>query len=104
MSIIKKQQQIKNIINLNLELFAAKSAGSNTQNNRDSPGKRLGCKKSHGQIVKPGQIIMRQRGMKFGIGNNVFAGKDHTIHAKTAGKVFFFHLHKKTFVSVKSNI
>ena len=87
---------------MNLELFAAKSAGSNTQNNRDSAGRRLGCKKTHGQIVKPGQILIRQVGQKFGLGKNVFMGKDFTIHAGINGKVFFFSLHKKTFVSVKS--
>jgi large subunit ribosomal protein L27 len=69
--------------------MAHKKAGGSTRNGRDSAGRRLGVKKFGGELVIPGNIIIRQRGTKFHPGNNVSIGKDHTIFALTEGKVSF---------------
>jgi large subunit ribosomal protein L27 len=69
--------------------MAHKKAGGSTRNGRDSNAKRLGVKKFGGQIVTGGNIIVRQRGTKFHPGANVGIGKDHTIFAKTTGRVLF---------------
>ena len=66
-----------------------KKAGGSTANGRDSQAKRLGIKIFGGQVVKAGNIIVRQRGNKFLAGANVGTGKDHTLFALTAGKVHF---------------
>jgi large subunit ribosomal protein L27 len=81
--------------------MATKKAGGSSKNGRDSCGKRLGLKKSGGQKVVPGNIIVRQRGTKFYPGNNVAMGKDHTLFALIIG-VVKFHLGKKSrmYVSV----
>ena len=76
-----------------------KSCGS-TSNGRDTEGRRLGLKKSGGQAVIAGNIIIRQRGTKYHPGENVGLGKDHTIFALTEGKVAFRKSGDKTFVSV----
>ncbi len=65
-------------------------------------GKRLGLKKSGGQVVKPGNIILRQRGAKYKAGQNVGMGKDHTIFALVAGSVAFSKKMGRTVVSVLS--
>ena len=69
--------------------MAHKKAGGSTRNGRDSNAKRLGVKKYGGQVVTGGNIIVRQRGTQFHPGSNVGIGKDHTIFAKTAGRVLF---------------
>ena len=69
--------------------MAHKKAGGSTRNGRDSAGRRLGVKKFGGELVIPGNIIVRQRGTKFHPGNNVSIGKDHTIFALKEGKVSF---------------
>ncbi len=69
--------------------MAHKKAGGSTQNIRDSQPKYLGVKKFGGEAVKAGNIILRQKGMKFEPGENVYAGKDFTIHAAVDGKVKF---------------
>jgi large subunit ribosomal protein L27 len=69
--------------------MAHKKGGSSTSNGRDSAGRRLGVKKSGGQKVIPGNIIIRQRGTAVHPGTNVGIGKDHTIFAKIAGVVKF---------------
>lgn len=69
--------------------MAHKKAGSASSNGRDSAGRRLGIKKGGGQFVIPGNIIIRQRGTSVHPGRNVGMGKDHTIFAKTAGRVEF---------------
>ena len=56
---------------------------------RDSEAKRLGVKRSDGQFVLAGNIIVRQRGTKIHPGENVGIGKDHTLFALTTGKVKF---------------
>lgn len=67
-----------------------KAAGSKTNKN-DSAGRRLGPKAYEGHFVKPGQIIMRQRGTKIHPGENVDIGKDHTIFAIEPGYVRFYY-------------
>ncbi len=81
--------------------MAHKKAGGSSNNGRDSAGRRLGVKKSGGQAVIPGNIILRQRGTKFYPGDNVGMGKDHTLFAKSEGRVTFTtKRNKRTFVSV----
>ena len=67
--------------------MAHKKAGGSSRNGRDSQSKRLGVKKFGGEVVVPGNIIVRQRGTKWHVGQNVGLGKDHTIFALTAGNV-----------------
>lgn len=69
--------------------MAHKKGGGATQKNRDSAGKRLGVKLFGGQKVKPGNIIVRQRGTKFYAGSGTMLGKDHTIFAVREGIVSF---------------
>ena len=81
--------------------MAHKKAGGSSRNGRDSAGRRLGVKLYAGQVIKPGQIIIRQRGTKFYPGINVGMGKDHTIFATVDGAVTFHKgLKKRTFISV----
>lgn len=74
--------------------MAHKKAGGSTRNGRDSQPKMLGVKRYGGQLVKSGEIIVRQRGTKFHPGNNVGLGKDFTIFAKIAGIVTFEYKNK----------
>lgn len=69
--------------------MAHKKAGGSTRNGRDSESKRLGVKRFGGQMVKAGNIIVRQRGTKFHPGTNVGIGKDHTLFATADGAVSF---------------
>ena len=80
--------------------MATKKAGGSSRNGRDSAGRRLGVKKYGGQVVIPGNIIVRQRGTKFHPGSNVGMGKDHTIFATLNGKVAFKKTRTRTFISV----
>ncbi len=63
-------------------------------NGRDSRPKYLGVKVFEGQFVKPGQIILKQRGTKFLAGKNTYMSKDFTIHSKIEGKVNFRFISK----------
>tara|TARA_E500000331_G_C17091497_1_gene641298 strand:- start:579 stop:833 length:255 start_codon:yes stop_codon:yes gene_type:complete len=69
--------------------MATKKAGGTTKNGRDSAGRRLGVKKYGEHLVKPGNIIIRQRGTKIHPGSNVGMGKDHSIFSLISGKVKF---------------
>ena len=69
--------------------MAHKKAGGSTRNGRDSEGRRLGLKKSGGQSVIAGNIIVRQRGTVYRAGDNVGMGKDHTLFATADGVVVF---------------
>jgi len=82
--------------------MAHKKAGGSSRNGRDSAGRRLGVKKSGGQAVSPGNIIIRQRGTKMWPGDGVGMGKDHTIFATVEGRVSFRKgLKGRTFISVQ---
>ena len=69
--------------------MAHKKGAGSTKNGRDSNAKRLGVKKFGGENVKAGNILIRQRGMKFKPGINVGCGKDFTLFALTNGAVKF---------------
>ena len=69
--------------------MAHKKAGGSSRNGRDSAGRRLGVKKFGGELVIPGNIIIRQRGTKVYPGENVGMGKDHTLFALVEGHVKF---------------
>ena len=69
--------------------MAHKKGGGSTRNGRDSESKRLGVKVYGGEVVVPGNIIVRQRGTEFHAGDNVGMGKDHTLFAVAEGKVLF---------------
>ena len=69
--------------------MAHKKAGGSSRNGRDSNSKRLGVKAFGDEFVRAGSIILRQRGTKMHPGENVGMGKDHTLFAKTDGKVNF---------------
>ena len=69
--------------------MAHKKGVGSSRNGRDSESKRLGVKRSDGQFVRSGTIVVRQRGTQFWVGQNVGIGKDHTIYAKIDGVVCF---------------
>ena len=81
--------------------MAHKKAGGSSRNGRDSAGRRLGVKKFGGQLVIPGNIIIRQRGTKFHPGRNVGIGRDHTLFALVEGHVAFKSAAGRTYVSVQ---
>ena len=69
--------------------MAHKKGASSSRNGRDSNAQRLGVKRFGGQVVKSGEIIVRQRGTHFHPGLNVGRGGDDTLFALTAGAVEF---------------
>lgn len=77
--------------------MASKKAGGSTKNGRDSQSKRLGVKRFGGEEVLPGTIIIRQRGTRFHVGNNVKIGRDHTIYSVIEGLVKFERFSKERF-------
>lgn len=84
--------------------MAHKKAGGSSRNGRDSAGRRLGLKKSDGQEVSPGNILVRQRGTKFFAGHNVGMGRDHTLFALSKGRVKFFGRENKKYISIQESI
>lgn len=89
--------------------MAHKLAQGSTRNGRDSQAKRLGVKRSDGQTVRTGEIIIRQRGTRFHAGKGVGIGKDYTVFALNNGVVKFLKkkatnfagaLKLRTYVSV----
>ena len=69
--------------------MAHKKGAGSTKNGRDSNAKRLGVKRFGGETVRAGNILVRQKGMKFKPGLNVGCGKDFTLFAITNGTVKF---------------
>lgn len=69
--------------------MAHKKAGGSSRNGRDSAGRRLGVKLFGGQDVNAGSIIVTQRGTKMIPGDNVYAGRQHSLHAAVTGRVKF---------------
>ncbi len=69
--------------------MAHKKGQGSTSNGRDSIGKRLGVKRYAGQVVKAGEIIVRQRGTSIHPGENVGLGNDYTLFSKVPGVVKF---------------
>lgn len=74
--------------------MAHKKAGGSTKNGRDSNGQRRGVKRYGGQVVKAGNILVRQCGSKIHAGRNVGVGKDWTIFAMIDGVVAYERLGK----------
>jgi len=82
--------------------MAHKKGVGSSKNGRDSHAKRLGVKVFGGQAVRAGNIIVRQRGTAHNPGENVYASKDHTLHAKVDGVVKFVKkANNKSYVSVE---
>lgn len=77
------------LLKLNLQLFAHKKGVGSSKNGRDSNSKRLGVKRTDGQFVLAGNILVRQRGTKLHPGLNVGIGSDDTLFAMVSGKVKF---------------
>lgn len=91
--------------------MAHTKAKGSTKLGRDSHSQRLGVKLFGGEKVRPGMVIVRQRGSKWYAGDGVKMGRDDTIYALKTGAVHFTkrlvrqftgHLARKTFVNVKS--
>ena len=81
--------------------MAHKKGVGSSKNGRESESKRLGVKIFGGQLAKAGNIIVRQRGTVHNPGENVYLGKDHTLHAKDDGVVKFIKKKdNKSFVSI----
>lgn len=74
--------------------MAHKKAGGSSRNGRDSQGQRLGVKIYGGEVVKPGNIIVRQRGTRIHPGLNIGVGRDWTLYALIPGTVKFDRLDK----------
>ncbi len=80
--------------------MAHKKAGGSSRNGRDSQGKRRGIKRGDGQLVRAGNIIVRQLGTKIHPGKGVGMGRDYTIYALIDGKVVFETARGRRRVSV----
>jgi len=82
--------------------MAHKKAGGSTRNGRDSNPSYLGVKRYGGQLVKAGNILVRQRGTKIHPGTHVGRGKDDTLFAKISGIVTFYIYgpHQRKYVSI----
>jgi len=80
--------------------MAHKKGAGSSKNGRDSNPKMLGVKRFGGQVVKSGEIIVRQRGTKFHPGENVGLGRDHTLFALVQGAVAFLERRGKKFVTI----
>lgn len=83
--------------------MAHKKAGGSTRNGRDSEGRRLGVKKYGGEVVLPGNILVRQRGTRMFPGAGVGIGRDHTLFALVGGRVSFSRRNNRHFVNVTSS-
>lgn len=77
------------MLRLNIQLFAHKKGMGSTKNGRDSESKRLGVKRADGQVVRAGNILVKQRGTHIHAGENVGCGSDYTLFALIDGKVSF---------------
>ena len=75
--------------------MAHKKAGGSSRNGRDSPGQRLGVKRFAGQLVRAGNIIVRQKGTAIHPGENVGLGRDYTLFATIDGYVKFERMDRK---------
>ena len=84
--------------------MAHKKAAGSSRNGRDSQGQRRGVKKFGGELVKAGNILVRQVGSTFHAGINVGTGKDYTLFSKTPGHVKFSQKgngkHRRKYISV----
>lgn len=77
------------MLRISMQFFAHKKGVGSTKNGRDSESKRLGVKRSDGQFVLAGNILVRQRGTHIHPGNGVGRGSDDTLFATVTGRVKF---------------
>ncbi|MCP4196380.1 MAG: 50S ribosomal protein L27 [Proteobacteria bacterium] len=82
--------------------MAHKKGQGSSRNGRDTEGKRLGIKKFGGQVVVPGNILVRQRGTTFHPGKGVGVGRDYTLFAIDAGVVKFVERQGRRYISVEA--
>ena len=82
--------------------MAHKKGAASSRNGRESESKRLGVKAYGGEAVKPGMIIVRQRGTKVHPGLNVKKGGDDTLFATANGTVKFHRMRGRRVVSIVS--
>jgi large subunit ribosomal protein L27 len=80
--------------------MAHKKGAGSSKNGRDSNSQRLGIKRFGGELVIPGNIIVRQKGTKYRPGNHVGVGRDYTIFSLIEGKVTFETKHGRKYISV----
>jgi large subunit ribosomal protein L27 len=80
--------------------MAHKKGGGSSKNGRDSASQRLGVKRYGGQLVKAGEILVRQKGTKFHPGDLVGKGRDDTLFAKAEGTVVFKEKKGKKVVTI----
>ena len=84
--------------------MAHKKAAGSSRNGRDSQGQRRGVKRYGGELVKAGNILVRQVGSTFHAGTNVGTGKDYTLFSKASGHVKFSQKgngkHRRKYISV----
>lgn len=85
---------------INIQLFAHKKGMGSSKNGRDSNSQRLGVKRSDGQFVLAGNILVRQRGTAFHPGVNVGIGSDDTLFALADGNVKFEKKGDKKQISI----
>lgn len=83
--------------------MAHKKGQGSTRNGRDSHSKRLGIKVGAGEVVKAGNILVRQRGTKWHPGTNVGRGTDDTLFALSDG-IVKFRKSSKTYVSIETGV
>lgn len=69
--------------------MSTKKGSGSSRNGRDSAGRRLGVKRYGGQYVQAGTILVRQRGTKYKVADNVGLGRDHTVYSLVDGTVVF---------------
>ena len=81
--------------------MAHKKGGGSSKNGRDSHGQRLGIKRYGGQMVKAGEILVRQNGTKFHPGSNVGRGKDDTLFATAEGTVIFDRRRGRRYIHIE---
>jgi large subunit ribosomal protein L27 len=81
--------------------MAHKKGGGSSKNGRDSHSQRLGIKRYGGQIVKAGEILVRQNGTKFHPGVNVGRGSDDTLFATAEGTVVFNKRRGRRYVNIE---
>ena len=80
--------------------MAHKKGGGSSRNGRDSNSQRLGVKRFGGQLVKAGEVLVRQHGTKFHPGQNVGLGSDYTLFAKAEGPVLFHSRNNRKYISI----
>lgn len=84
--------------------MAHKKGGGSSKNGRDSNAQRLGLKRSGGQLVSAGSILVRQRGTRFHPGANVGRGKDDTLFAKIDGTVSFIDRKGRKIIAIEPSV